>query len=130
MTWALPDVTGRSPVNILKVVVFPAPFTPNKPKHWEGKKDAGEWSGTVKQTNKQVKDPPKIKKIKETPNKQTNKQTNKQASKQTSKQTSKQESKQINNQTTKQANKQTNKQTNKQASKQKTLKTKQNKTPK
>ena len=31
-----------SPVNILKVVVFPAPFTPSRPKHWP--------SGTLKES--------------------------------------------------------------------------------
>ena len=30
---ASPEVGFKSPVNILKVVVFPAPFTPNNPKH-------------------------------------------------------------------------------------------------
>lgn len=30
---ATPDVGIISPVNILKVVVFPAPLTPRKPKH-------------------------------------------------------------------------------------------------
>lgn len=30
---AFPAVGYKSPVSILKVVVFPAPFTPNNPKH-------------------------------------------------------------------------------------------------
>lgn len=33
---ASPLVTRVSPVSILKVVVFPAPFTPSRPKHWTG----------------------------------------------------------------------------------------------
>lgn len=33
MIVALPAVGISSPVSILNVVVFPAPFTPNKPKH-------------------------------------------------------------------------------------------------
>lgn len=32
-TEASPQLTSVSPVSILKVVVFPAPFTPNRPKH-------------------------------------------------------------------------------------------------
>lgn len=32
---ASPVVTSMSPVNILNVVVFPAPFTPRRPKHWQ-----------------------------------------------------------------------------------------------
>ena len=34
-----PLVGIMSPVSILKMVVFPAPFTPRRPKHWfEGEK--------------------------------------------------------------------------------------------
>ena len=33
LTTACPELGGRSPVSILKVVVFPAPFTPRSPKH-------------------------------------------------------------------------------------------------
>jgi hypothetical protein len=33
LTNASPAVTAVSPVSILKVVVFPAPFTPSRPKH-------------------------------------------------------------------------------------------------
>lgn len=32
-TDASPELTSVSPVSILKVVVFPAPLTPNRPKH-------------------------------------------------------------------------------------------------
>lgn len=38
LTTACPELGGRSPVSILKVVVFPAPFTPRSPKHWRQKK--------------------------------------------------------------------------------------------
>lgn len=34
---ASPSVTSVSPVSILKVEVFPAPFTPRRPKHCEGR---------------------------------------------------------------------------------------------
>ena len=37
-TVASPEVTSVSPVSILKVVVFPAPLTPRRPKHWQEKK--------------------------------------------------------------------------------------------
>jgi hypothetical protein len=30
-----PSVGNMSPVNILKVVVFPAPFSPSNPKHYK-----------------------------------------------------------------------------------------------
>lgn len=33
---ASPLVTTESPVSILKVLVFPAPLTPSRPKHWNG----------------------------------------------------------------------------------------------
>lgn len=32
-----PEEGSKSPVIIRKVVVFPAPFTPNKPKHSDGR---------------------------------------------------------------------------------------------
>jgi hypothetical protein len=28
-----------SPVSILNIVVFPAPFTPRRPKHWDGERE-------------------------------------------------------------------------------------------
>lgn len=34
-TEASPEVTSMSPVNILNVVVFPAPLTPRRPKHYK-----------------------------------------------------------------------------------------------
>lgn len=39
LTTACPELGRRSPVSILKVVVFPAPFTPRSPKHWRQKRN-------------------------------------------------------------------------------------------
>ena len=39
LTTTCPELGRRSPVSILKVVVFPAPFTPRSPKHWKQKRN-------------------------------------------------------------------------------------------